>query len=978
MGTVFAVLLVAIADRWLCSGRAFGLWSAAALIVWSLAVQASESALPVDHAFWLSLLEQWNRDDAITHEGLAGLLAAPAVWLGFAGPAGKAFVALSKRAGGLVVEGLIYLAASTTAVVSLNVLGAPLEITAVIVFFSGIIGLMYTYLKSKVLGRLTTIDDKIEAFEARQEGSSLRGVNVLALGQSGRPKAFDFSEDENGAETAPAPVAPPQPVVTPVPHVAPASVAPAVAHETEDLTPDPSVWDGVEDEEGDGAAPYTSDLPQDFAFSDEFYASDTTTAASSEEGDQGEIETVELGADMGVDEEDRRTAYMEARKLVEAYHLLVEQAATSDDPVSVREAVSTLADMITNTTQLSRDCLSEMEHPDVIDEWLLAGILDEEVDIERVIYEHFMSPSVESDEFAIPALDGEEEQAPPQPTVTASMEWEIAPSVVLPTSLQEEAKPEAEPEPVLVSAPVEAAQPDVEQRAAPTPFADAELTEDEKSLLDSILEDQDLLENGLRAIAAYDFKPKALSLLSGRVGALLRARWSEVLADVRLQRVFMTVLERVEDDLFERVGARRATCSVRFTTALVPEETETFLLEIGEKLKAGVQTREDYEHLLACRDRVESLSEAFGDVVDDLKDLGQQFRNELDASGRVYAEPLTAVVTELTGVQAIDANSIKRGMGHVLASGLDQHDRDLLDGFIAVAKTVKSLEQRVIMEAMRRQTDVSIHPLYDTVMLLKQEALARARALQDRVTISGGGETRLKNMLLSGGEDAAEVFGKILGSAQEVENYRIDGKSKNALLASLESQMAALKRLTSEHEVEKRELLNQSAANLTSDSIEAHINLLAEVFSARKSAGNHNMVVDADTVLIRLKKGPAQALYRSKDTAFVFCFIYGQNRNDWYIKDAEQLICKSTSLSVSLRQARAQVGDLPEVQDLQIKMRFILVHGNVESGMGMAFSAKQALERPDTLLRSSELDRGLERLQANDDVGTPVAIAANA
>lgn len=277
LGIVFAVLLVAIADRCLCFGRAFGLWSAAALIVWSLAVQASEAALPGDHAFWLSLLEQWNRDDAITNEGLAGLLAAPAVWLGLAGPARGALAMVSKRIGQPVVEGFVYLAASTIAVVSLNVLGAPLEITAVIVFFSGIIGLMYTYLKSKVLGRLSHIDDKIEAIEARQEGSTLRGVNVMALGQGGRPKAFDFSEEEEVAESVPSPVAQPHLVAPPLPYVAPVSTAPAAAHETDDLTPDPSVWDGVDDEEGDGSAPYVSELPEDFALNDELYASDTST-----------------------------------------------------------------------------------------------------------------------------------------------------------------------------------------------------------------------------------------------------------------------------------------------------------------------------------------------------------------------------------------------------------------------------------------------------------------------------------------------------------------------------------------------------------------------------------------------------------------------------------------------------------------------------------------------------------------------------
>jgi hypothetical protein len=133
LGIGFTVLLVAIADRCLCSRRTFGLWSAAALIVWSLAVQASESALPVDHVFWLNLLKQWNGGGSITPEGLAGLLMAPAVWLGLAGPAGKALATGSKWIGRSAVEGLVYLAASTVAIASLNVLGAPLEFTAVIV-----------------------------------------------------------------------------------------------------------------------------------------------------------------------------------------------------------------------------------------------------------------------------------------------------------------------------------------------------------------------------------------------------------------------------------------------------------------------------------------------------------------------------------------------------------------------------------------------------------------------------------------------------------------------------------------------------------------------------------------------------------------------------------------------------------------------------------------------------------------------------
>lgn len=983
LGTVLAVMAAAVVDRAIAYGRPFGVWSAACLLVWSLTVQAASSDLPLDSQFWREAMAAWAAKQLIERWALVFVVSVPAIWLGFAGFAAKGIARASRRFGPILIEAPVFLASFAIAFPSLAALGAPLSITITTVLTGGIIGLMFKKLATKLSGRVAHIDEKIEAIEGRPEGGPLRGINVVGLGQSARPKTFSFDdEEETVTPDAAAAVVPAHPVVIPVASsVAPTKPTPV--EEADGLTPDPGIWDDEEGNGDGGSATDPSELPDDFEYHEDLYPENHETAMLTVDNEQGETGAMDGRTDHSGDEENRRTAFMEARKLVEAYHLLVEQAATSDDLVSVRESIATVADMITNTTGLSLECLSEIEHPDVIDEWILSAINDEDADIERVVYDHFMSPSVDSDEFAVPALDSGDEPEFPQPTVTTTLEWEIAPSVVLtPPQVQEAEKAEtvgkvAEVEPAEVAAPVEAVAVVIEQPSVPTPFTDAEMTEDEKSLLESILEDQDLLENGLRAIAGYDFKPKALNLLSGRVGALLRARWSEVLSDIRLQRVFMTVLERVDDELFEKVGVRRAICSVRFTTALVPQETETFLLELDEKLKTGVENREDYEHLLGCRDRVESLTEAFGHAVDHLPDLAKRFRAELETSGRLYAEPLAAVVTELTGVQAIDVNSVKRGMGHVLASNLDQHDRDLLDGFITVAKSVKALEQRVIMEAMRRQTDVSTHPMYDTVMSLKQDALARARALQDRVTISGGGETRLKNMLLSGGEDAAEVFGKILGSAQEVENYRIDGKSKNALLASLESQMAALKRLTSEHEVEKRELLKQSAANLTSDSVEAYIGLLAEVFSARKSAGNHNMVVDADTVLTRLKKGPAQALYFSKDTAFVFCFIYGQNRNDWYIKDASELICKSTSIRVSLKQARAQVADLAEVQGKAVKMRFIVVHGNVESGMGMAFSGQQALEQPQQLLKSSELDRGLERLQANDDVLTPEAVAAN-
>jgi hypothetical protein len=983
VGAVLAVMAAAVVDRTVLYGRPFGIWSAACLVVWSLTVQAASSDLPLDSLFWREAMADWAAREPIEPWALVFVASVPVIWLGLAAFVAKGIARASRRLGATMIEAPIFLAAFAITFPSLAALGAPLSITTTIVITGGIIGLMFKKLATKLSGRVAHIDEQIEAIEGRPEGGPLRGINVVGLGQSARPKTFSFDDDEETVtpEVAAA-VAPAHPVPMPAASAV-APIKPVPVEEADGLTPDPGIWDDEEGTGDGGSATDPTDLPADFEYVEDLDSDTNETATLTADNEQGETGAMDGDTDHGGDEESRRTAFMEARKLVEAYHLLVEQAATSDDLVSVRESIATLADMITNTTGLSLECLSEIEHPEVIDEWILSAINEEDADIERVIYDHFMSPSVDSDEFAVPALDGGDEPEFPQPTVTTTLEWEIAPSVVLtPPQAQESEETEpavkaVEAEPAGIAVPVEVAAAVVEQPLVPTPFSDADMTEDEKSLLESILEDQDLLENGLRAIAGYDFKPKALNLLSGRVGALLRARWNEVLADIRLQRVFMTVLERVDDELFDKVGVRRAICSVRFTTALVPQETETFLLELDEKLKAGVENREDYEHLLGCRDRVESLTEAFGHAVDHLPDLAKRFRAELETSGRLYSEPLAAVVTELTGVQAIDANSVKRGMGHVLASNLDQHDRDLLDGFITVAKSVKALEQRVIMEAMRRQTDVSTHPMYDTVMSLKQDALARARALQDRVTISGGGETRLKNMLLSGGEDAAEVFGKILGSAQEVENYRIDGKSKNALLASLESQMAALKRLTSEHEVEKRELLKQSAANLTSDSVEAYIGLLAEVFSARKSAGNHNMVVDADTVLTRLKKGPAQALYYSKDTAFVFCFIYGQNRNDWYIKDASELICKSTSITVSLKQARAQVADLAEVQGKTVRMRFIVVHGNVESGMGMAFSGQQALEHPQQLLKPSELDRGLERLQANDDALPAEAVAAN-
>ena len=982
LGAVLALMAAAVIDRTSLYGRPFGVWSAACLVVWSLTVQAASSDLPLDSLFWREAMADWAAREPIEPWALAFVATVPVIWLGLAGVAAKGIARATRRLGATMIEAPIFLAAFAIAFPSLAALGAPLSITTTIVLTGGIIGLMFKKLATKLSGRVAHIDEQIEAIEARPEGGPLRGINVVGLGQSARPKTFSFDDDEEMVTPEASPTIVPAHPVAVAAASAVVPMKPAPVEEPEALTPDPGIWD--DDGNGDGgSATDPSELPEDFVFDENLYPETNETVALTADNEQEETGAMDSGTDNGGDEASRRTAFMEARKLVEAYHLLVEQAATSDDLVSVRESIATLADMITNTTGLSLECLSEIQHPEVTDEWILSAINDEDADIERVIYDHFMSPSVDSDEFAVPALDGGDEPEFPQPTVTTTLEWEIAPSVVLtPPQVQEAEEKEpavkaVEAGPTGIATPVEVAAAMVEQPLVPTPFSDADMTEDEKSLLESILEDQDLLENGLRAIAGYDFKPKALNLLSGRVGALLRARWSEVLSDIRLQRVFMTVLERVDDELFEKVGVRRAICSVRFTTALVPQETETFLLELDEKLKAGVESREDYEHLLGCRDRVESLTEAFSHAVDHMPDLAKRFRAELETSGRLYSEPLAAVVTELTGVQAIDANSVKRGMGHVLASNLDQHDRDLLDGFITVAKSVKALEQRVIMEAMRRQTDVSTHPMYDTVMSLKQDALARARALQDRVTISGGGETRLKNMLLSGGEDAAEVFGKILGSAQEVENYRIDGKSKNALLASLESQMAALKRLTSEHEVEKRELLKQSAANLTSDSVEAYIGVLAEVFSARKSAGNHNMVVDADTVLTRLKKGPAQALYYSKDTAFVFCFIYGQNRNDWYIKDASELICKSTSITVSLKQARAQVADLAEVQGKTVRMRFIVVHGNVESGMGMAFSGQQALEQPQQLLKPSELDRGLERLQANDDVLPAEAVAAN-
>ncbi|WP_114948125.1 hypothetical protein [Microvirga calopogonii] len=987
-GIASGVILAIAVEHSLWLGRNFVVWTASSFLVWSFSVQMSADFLPLHDEFWRVLVTVWNANGIIGWSLGIPLVAGPLAWLVLGIPASAGLDALFKRVRRDHLEGPLLGASATIFALNWSAPATPSAALISITIFAGIIGMVMDFFRRKLARSAATLDDKIEALEMKQGRTQVRDINILALGQAGRPKRFVFDDDEGGGDEA---------EQTP-PVLYPNSAAAALPLRQEapieepiDLTPDASLWD--EDggdqaaaetamNEDEGQHPEESEIPQDFVFDESLFASDNSLGDEAEPRGEETMEDLTFEAGATVDEEARRIAFMDARKLVDAYHLLSEQAATSDDPVSVREAVGTLADMITNTTQLSRDCLAEIDHPDVIDGWIFSATLDEDADIEREIYDHFMSPAVEAvgtDEFSTPVLDAVDEPTPQaQRGIGSAPEWAMGTTIVMEAS---EAVGTQTQEPETNSALDEAVPLDegpvpstmADKPAIATPLLEGDLTEDEKSLLVSILEDQDLLENGLRAIAGYDFRPKALSLLSGRVGALIRARWSEVVGDLRLQRFFMTVLERADEELYERVGLRRSVSSVRFTTSLVQEETETFLMEVQQKLQSGIETKEDYDFLLGCRDRLESLTEAFGEVVPSLNDLAERFRKDLDASGRVYGEPLTPVVTELTGVHAIDISSIKRGMGHVLASGLDQNNRDLLDGFIAVAKSVKTLDQQVKMEAMRRQTDVSTHPLFDSVMALKQEALARAKALQDRVMLSGGGETRLKNMLLSGGEDAAEVFTQILGSAQEVENYRVDGKSKSALLASLESQMAALNRLNEEHAVEKRELRKQADANLTSDSIESHIGLLAEVFSAKKNAGNHKMVTDAETVLTRPKTGPVQAIYRTKDVTYAFCFVYGQNRNDWYIKDAEMLLCRSNSTAISLKQARAQVGSLAEVQTDRVRMRFIMVHGNVEAGMGIAFSAKQALEHPDLLLKASELDRGLEKLAADEQEVRPAA-----
>ncbi len=987
-GLLWGLVLALIVDQSLWLGRNFVAWTTIWFLVWSFWVQAGSYFLPLHSEFWLVLVGVWKADGIVLREVGIPLLASPIAWFVLGFPGSKGLDALFKHIQRDLIEFPLLVASATVFTFSWAAPQTPGAVLIGSTIFAGIIGMVMNFLRRGLLKSAAAIDNKIEALETRQSGTQVREINVPALGQSGRPKRFVFDDEDPEPAAAPLTAAPfPAPGAQAVAGAATAQPSPVEEHI--ELTPDASLWDedggdeaeveahGQGEDQGQGAD--SSGEPEDLAFDDSLFASDN--GLGSEAGPLGDEVSSEMnfGAEETVDGDARRIAFMDARKLVDAYHLLSEQAAISDDPVSVREAVGTLADMITNTTQLSRDCLTEIDHPEVIDGWILSATFNEDADIEREIYDHFMSPAAEpTDEFATPVLDSVEAvSTQPVVNVAGPPEWEMGTTIVIDAPGVEEPQPE-EAAVVTVSHVPPTEEDDVavkepEKPSIPTPLLDGDLTEDEKSLVSSILEDQDLLENGLRAIAGYDFRPKSLSLLSGRVGALLRARWSEVLGDPRLQRVFMTVLERVDDELYEKVGIRRSICSVRFTSSLVQGETETFMMDVEEKLNAGIDTKDDYDFLLGCRDRLESLTEAFGEVVPSLNELAQRFRKDLEASGRVYAEPLTPVVTELTGVHAIDPGSIKRGMGHVLASSLDQNDRDLLDGFIAVAKSVKTLEQRVMIESLRRQTDVSTHPLYDSVMALKQDALARAKSLQDRVTLSGGGETRLKNMLLSGGEDAAEVFANILRSAQEVENYRIDGKSKSALLASLESQMAALNRLGEEHAVEKRELRKQADANLTSDSIEAHISLLAEVFSQKKNAGNHKMVTDAETVLTRPKTGPAQAIYRTKDITYAFCFIYGQNRNDWYVKDAEMLLCRSNSMAISLKQARTQVGSLAEVQTEKVRMRFIMVHGNVEAGMGIAFSAKQAIEQPDLLMKPSELDRGLEKVSGDEQQVRPAA-----
>jgi hypothetical protein len=984
-GLLAGVVVGLIVDHSLRLGRHFLVWTASWFLIWSISVQAGAQFLPLHDEFWRVLVAVWKANGNVEREVYLPLLACPLAWFALGYPASIGLDALFKRIRRDRIERPLLVASATVFTFSWSAPETPGALLIGVTVLAGIIGMVMNFIRSKLVRSAATIDNKIEALETGRSGTQVREINVLALGQAGRPKRFVFDDEEVEAATT---------LIAPISYAAPTAGGPAVrpeepVEEPIELTPDASLWDedgggAVEVEtgaadEGEGQVSDVSEDTQDLVFDDSLFASNN--GLGSEAGLLGDEVTGDMNFDAGetVNDDARRAAFMDARKLVDAYHLLSEQAATSDDLVSVREAVSTLADMIGSTTQLSRDCLLEIDHPEVIDGWILSATLDEHADIEREIYDHFISPAAEAaDEFATPVLGSAEKiSSQPGSNPSGAPEWEMGTTIVLETGGAEEPVPE---ELVIVAVPDEARSEEgtatatvPEKPIIPTPLLEGDINEDEKSLLEDILEDRDLLENGLRAIAAYDFRPKALSLLSGRIGALLRARWSEVVGDLRHQRVFMTVLERVDDELYEKVGIRRGICSIRFTTSLVQEDTEAFLMEVEERLNSGIDTKEDYDFLLACRDKLESLTEAFGEVVPSLTELAQRFRKDLEASGRVYAEPLTPVVTELTGVHAIDPGSIKRGMGHVLASSLDQNDRDLLDGFIAVAKSVKTLEQRVMMESMRRQTDVSTHPLYDSVMALKQEALARAKALQDRVTLSGGGETRLKNMLLSGGEDAAEVFAKILGSAQEVENYRVDGKSKSALLASLESQMAALNRLNEEHAVEKRELRKQADANLTSDSIEAHISLLAEVFSQKKNAGNHKMVTDAETVLTRPKTGPAQAIYRTKDITYAFCFVYGQGRNDWYIKDAEMLLCRSNAVAISLKQARAQVGALAEVQTEKVRMRFIMVHGNVEAGMGIAFSAKQAIEQPDLLMKPSELDRGLENASGDEQQVRPAA-----
>lgn len=493
----------------------------------------------------------------------------------------------------------------------------------------------------------------------------------------------------------------------------------------------------------------------------------------------------------------------------------------------------------------------------------------------------------------------------------------------------------------------------------------------DKELYELVSADMDLLELAVRSVFSFDLTDASYLVAVRRLGSVLGSDWRKFSQDRRALSVFLGSVEMhlspggalfegladLDVDMVGLVGR----VAVLADFGMVRER----LMRLRRSVSAGIDDIEDYRVMLLDRDGLEFVLEGFSGTSPDIAELYELWRNAMASAERKFGLLVESSVVEVSEGAGIDPAARDRGFAHILSLGMPTDEREEVAGFMDLAGAIRSVEDRISRESVVLQVDKSRHVLFDALMVMKQDALRRARMMHERVRRSGGGESRLRVLLSSGETDAGDVYRSVMGSVGEIESYvsgvtKLGEDNQRLVLASrqLEHQNAAVNERLLELEKVSHELAE-------SDSLPAFARRLQQVFTPSSQERVHGMSAGV-TQLKELSVGPARLFYETEKTNFAFVLLHGHGRRDWMVQDSRRLVSESLSLSLDLVGVYRQLVEVEPLMSRPVAVRVIVIHGGVSGGLGGVFSDKDALAEAERLIVRAGFDDVLQKLLENE------------